>query len=294
MAIGDTVTTQSAKKWPTEYHCTCEYCKVRIGELRPNDGSYYSRLERRSYYDAIERGPGGHIAKTPLHVARWAVQQYSKPRQWVLDPTAGAGTTAVEALTQGRYFAGMELEFGEVIRANIQKHVAGREAHLRIGDARQISAFLKEKLPKKKFALVVNNPPYSGDESMPAPTVRSKGNKEFRHEERKFKYSDDLPNLAFLKEREEYWDTIASIYKSCAQVLAPGGHFVIGVKDMVSASQYVLLHKMYSDVLRDRVGLQFVGTAILPHYPRTFRMNVDAKRGHPSALYQTINVFRKE
>ena len=79
-------------------------------------GHGHSRLERRKYYDKAEGGKGGHIAKTPLHVARWAIQQYSKPGDWVLDPTIGAGTTAVEAITQGRNVAGMEIEYGEVGR----------------------------------------------------------------------------------------------------------------------------------------------------------------------------------
>src|SRR6266571_2195336 len=109
---------------PSDYHCTCDYCTRPIGELRRADGEYYSRLERRGYYSDAEtrREDGsGHIAKTPLHIARWAIQQYTKIGDWVLDPTIGAGTTAVEALTQGRSVAGMELEYGEVLRANVQK-----------------------------------------------------------------------------------------------------------------------------------------------------------------------------
>ena len=134
------------KQRPADYHCTCKYCKKLIGELRPADGSYYSKNERREYYGALERGTPdknkkSHIAKTPLHVARWAIQQYSEPGDWVLDPTIGAGTTAVEALTQGRNIAGLELQFGEVLQQNIQLQLDTHEnveAAVARGDARNI------------------------------------------------------------------------------------------------------------------------------------------------------------
>lgn len=295
MSAGDLVNVIRKKSVPAEYHCRCEYCKKYLGELRPADGSYYSRLERRQYYDPCEKGPGGHLAKTPLHIARWAVQMYTKPGQWVLDPTAGAGTTAVEALTQGRSFAGMELEYGDVITANVRRHLAeGVRAAVRIGDARDIGKWLKEKLPKQRFHLVVNNPPYSGDESMPSPAKEGRG-KEFRELETKFKYDQDLPNLAFLRESEEYYDTIAKIYGECARVLAPGGHFVTGVKDMSRRGEPLLLHKQYCDVLRDQVGLHFVGTAVLRHWPGTMHLNSCFKRlGYHPPYYQTISVFKKE
>jgi len=280
---------------PADYHCRCEYCEQYIGELRPQDGSYYSRLERRKYYDPSESGEGGHIAKTPLHIARWAVQRYTKPGDWVLDPTIGAGTTAVEAITQGRNAAGMEIQYEAVLRANISKNVQdGARAEVRIGDARSISAFLDERLPGTRFALVVSNPPYSGDESMPSPSKAGRG-KEHRDEEVAFFYQDGLPNLAFLKEDVAYWSALAGIYRDCASRLAPGGRFVVGVKDMMRSKRPFLLHKLICDLLCSGVGLQFEGTALLRHYPGTLFMNAYEKmHGAKPPLYQTISVFQRE
>ena len=51
-----------------------------------------------------------HIAKTPLHIARWAIQNYTNEDDWVLDPTMGAGTTAVEAIILKRNSVGIEIE----------------------------------------------------------------------------------------------------------------------------------------------------------------------------------------
>lgn len=294
MSAGEAVRVHEGHT-PDDYHCTCRFCREVIGELRPADGSYYSRLERRQYYSDVEKGKGGHIAKTPLHVARWAIQQYSKRGDWVLDPTIGAGTTAVEAITQGRSVAGMELEYGHIVQANVEKALATADkkvqAEIGLGDARNIAAFLKPL--KKKFSLVVNNPPYSGDVSMPSPKGKLRG-KENRHLETKFEYDKTLPNLAFLKEGEEYWDTMRTIYQACIDNLVPGGHVVIAVKDMMRNKEPFLLHEMLCDVL-EGMDLKFVGTAFLHHYPRTLFLNTYEKfYGKKPPFYQTINVFQKK
>lgn len=291
MAAGDKVNLIKGPL-PEAYHCTCEFCKKSLGELRPSaDGPYYSRLERRQYYESkIESGREGHTAKTPLHVARWAIQKYTKPGDWVLDPTIGAGTTAVESITQGRNVAGMEVQYEKILKANIAKNLTkGLEARIRIGDARGIGKFLKEL--GHTFPLIINNPPYSGDEHQT--TFVAEGSK---HQSAKFTYESGLPNLAFLKENAEYWETMAAIYKSCVEYLAPKGHLVIGIKDMVRNKAPFLLHEKFCQMITTQVGLSFVGTAVLRHYPATMAMNTYPKR-FPDVkipLYQTVSVFRKK
>ena len=275
---------------PDDYHCRCHYCTKTIGELRHPDGSYYSRLERREYYSPTEKGEGGHIAKTPLHVARWAIQQYSAPGDWVLDPTIGAGTTAVEALTQGRNVAGMELQYERVLTDNIELHAGENQAVIQVGDARKIGVFLAGM--DRRFQLVVNNPPYFGDQSMPSPSSEGRG-KEFYDKETKFLYDQTLPNLAFLKEGPEYWETMRDIYGQCAEWLVPGGHIVIGVKDQMRRRQPDQLHEKLADVLAG-LDLEFVGTTFLRHHPGTLHLNSYGKRyGVEPPKYQTITVFRR-
>lgn len=283
---------------PHDYHCSCEFCSKVIGELRPPDGKYYSRLERRKYYTSEEAGKGGHIAKTPLHIARWAIQQYSKPGDWVLDPTIGAGTTAVESITQGRNVAGMEIEYGHIVMKNVEKAQAafpGAQAEIEFGDARNIGPFLDR--IGKKFNLVVNNPPYSGDISMPSPKGLLRG-KENRHLETSYFYDTTLPNLAFLDVMgEEYAAEIRKIYSACIDHLEPGGHIVIGVKDMMRKWQPLMIHQVYCKILAE-LGAEFVGTAFLNHYPRTLFLNTYQNKKEnllktPPPFYQTINVFRK-
>lgn len=282
MSAGDVVNLVEGPP-PVDYHCNCKYCSLSLGELRPPDGGYYSRLERRGYYDRLESGRDGHVAKTPLHVARWAIQRYTVPGEWVLDPTIGAGTTAVEALTQGRNVAGMEVQYAEVLRANVEKNRRdGVTSKIRIGDARRIGAFLDE--IDVTFDLVVSNPPYSGDETPRPPNIQ-KG--ETTHQ-----YKNDLPNLAFLREGPDYWEAMTAIYLDCVRHLAPGGHLVTGIKDMIRARKPMMLHERFCDIIVRDVGLTFVGTAFLLHYPRTFHLNRYHKTyGVHPPYYQTINVF---
>lgn len=290
---------------PDDYHCDCEYCAEVIGELKPLDGTYtwkgrpypyYNRLERRDYYspDETRKEDGsGHIAKTPLFIARWAIQQYTQPGDWVLDPTIGAGTTAVEALTQGRNVAGMELEYGIVLQANIEKALdinPDGKVKIASGDARNIGEFLSGKGMPRQYQLVVNNPPYSGDIS--AYPKRDRTGRPI--ENASYLYNPDLPNLAFLKESDEYWRTIEDIYDACIAKLAPGGHFVVGVKDQVRGGKSDRLHKGYCEAILGDDEMEFVGTAFLRHYPGTMNTNKALANGDKeTAQYQTISVFRK-
>ncbi len=265
------------KTVPGDYHCRCRFCTKIIGELRRKDKTYYSRLDRRKYYDRCESGPKGHIAKTPLHLARWAVQQYTKVGDWVLDPTAGAGTTMVESLIQGRKAAGMELEFGEILKTNVGLFSAGRgiRAIVGEGDARNIRSFLRD--IRRKYTLVVNNPPYFGDQT--GKTAQ---------------YSRRLPGLGLLRENNEYWETISSIYSDCIHYLLPGGRFVVGVKDQMRQKKSDYLHRKFAVLLGD-LGMKHEGTAFLKHYPGTLHLRTyfNFYGVHPP-YYQTILVFRKE
>jgi tRNA G10 N-methylase Trm11 len=254
-----------------------------------SDGTNYSRLERREYYDQMEKGGEGHVAKTPLHVARWLVQAYTDPGDWVLDPTIGAGTTAVEAITQGRNVAGMEVQFSNILEANVKKNLTnGVRAEIRIGDARRIGSLLSD--VGKEFALVVNNPPYSGDEHM-STLAKDRG----KHMSGTFKYQEGLPNLAFLKEGPEYWEAMAAIYGECVKHLRKGGILAYGIKDMMRMKKPFMLHQKFNEMITERLGLTHVGTAFLRHWPKTQFLNTYHKfyKVHPP-YFQTIGVFEKE
>lgn len=265
---------------PEDYVGVSKYAEKYWGQLIRPDGSYYNRLERNRYYDPMEKK---HPAKTPLHIAKWAIQSYTKPGDWVLDPTMGAGTTAVESLRLGRSVAGVELEFFDVVEANVRLNMRpGLKHDLRQGDARN----LKKILNPRQFDLVVNNPPYSGDQ-------REKGFGKNTKGDHTVWYNKDLPNLAHLRENKEYWSMIESIYSQCVGLMKPGARFVVGVKDMMRAGKPFKLHEMLGDVLSQ--FLSYEGMVLLKHHPTTLFLNTyEKKTGIKPPLYQTVLIFRKE
>ena len=52
----------------------------------------------------------GHPCPKPLKISLWLVEGFAKPRQTVLDPFMGSGTTGVACVNLGRKFIGIEKE----------------------------------------------------------------------------------------------------------------------------------------------------------------------------------------
>ena len=132
--------------FPSDYSCPDGiYSDPFLGELKREDGTYYSRLERRKYYCKEEKA---HIAKTPLHIARWAIQNYTDENDWILDPTIGAGTTAVEAIILKRNCFGVELE---------NNHMSIIEKNIDLNNIYEKEAIIKHDLIGKKANEICNN-----------------------------------------------------------------------------------------------------------------------------------------
>lgn len=292
---------------PADYHCRCRYCTEGFrGVLIRPDGSYYKKTDRRHYYSPAEnvktkKGEAnsgtGHIAKTPLHVARWAIQTFTKPGDWVLDPTMGAGTTGVEALNHKRNTFGVEIQFIDIIEKNLAaNNTHGMKYHVAHGDARDLRDHL-DVLPKElEFTLIVNNPPYSGDEVPVVDPKLGKGSGTTGENMYTMTYDRSLPNLAFEKEGPKYWEDMLSIYTAACERLKVGGHFVIGIKDQMRKQVPDELHRRFAEMMERIPGMKFEGVVILPHYPPTLFMSTYPKR-YPNARvprHQSIVVFKKE
>ena len=266
---------------PEEYTCHCEYCAEYKGMLIRKSGSLYNRNIRRDYM-IYKHGAGGaqHINPTPLFIARWAIQNLTKTRQYVLDPFIGTGTTAVEAINNNRHAWGTEIDTCELANENIRMNIdqgASCSAEVIHADARKIWAFV-HKHPRPQ--LVILHPPYSGDEQANA------------------KYDRSITgNMAFMKESKPYWESMGEIFRQCAKILLKGGYIVIGVKEMMRNKAWWDLHIKFNDLIMemDNPVMIYKGMILLPHYPRTLHMNTYFKRYgvHPS-YYQTITVWRKE
>lgn len=260
---------------PRDYHCKCRFCKKFMGTLIHSDGSKYSALDRKKYY----ADDGSHIAKTHYAIARYAVQNYAFPDAWVLDPTIGSGTTAVEALNHKCNVVGVDIQYADIAWKNANSsNPFHKKFIIRNMNALEIQFLLSQ--TDKKFDLVINNPPYSGDMNQ---TAFGKSGQE---------YDADPNNLAFLKEKQEYYDKLEFIYKNCIDYLKPNGYFILGVKDMIKNKKPYRLHFYLSKILEKY--LTYKGMVLLPHWPRTLFMNTYTKR-FPDVkipLYQTITIFQ--
>jgi hypothetical protein len=85
-----------------------------------------------------------------------------------------------------------------------------------------------------------------------------------------------------------YWDTLP--------YLRPGGYFVILIKDMIQNKQPYLLHKMVIDRVLEKDSLEYFGSYVHSHFPKTLHMLTYPKR-FPDVkipLYQTGIVLRKK
>jgi 16S rRNA G966 N2-methylase RsmD len=305
----ETINLKMTAALPDDYHCRCVYCvKGFKGVLIRKDGTSYRRTDRSRYYSAAERmktgeeGKGGHLAKTPLHVARWAVQSFAKKGGWVLDPTMGAGTTAVESLNHGCNVFGVELDqkHMEAIEANMAENNPHKmKYHVEHGDARDLRAIMDRLIPDVGFDLVQNNPPYWGDQRAQTNAKLGEDPKNEKGQSAKMYtvgYDKSLPNLAFLKEGPEYWRTMHLIYSAAAERLKTGGRFVVGIKDQMRAKKADELHRKFAEMMETIPGLSFEGVVILPHWPKTLFMNT-YRRFYPDAgplpMHQSVIVFKK-
>jgi hypothetical protein len=136
--------------------------------------------------------------------------------------------------------------------------------------------------------LVINNPPYSGDEHAGAGGKMKSNGKTWTTP-----YKDGLPNLAFLGEGPAYWEAMRLIYSDCVRHLKVGGIFATGIKDQMRHKKPDMLHEKFC-ALMEGIGLRPLGTAFLKHYPTTLHLNTYFKRyGVHCPYYQTISVFEK-
>jgi DNA modification methylase len=110
--IGKTDIISIRPNYPDNYHCECEYCKTNyLGELWDNkEDKYYSQRSRYDYYPKLESSDK-HLCPEHWEGYRFAIQNFTKPGDWVLDPMVGTGTSIVESINNERNAVGIELEF---------------------------------------------------------------------------------------------------------------------------------------------------------------------------------------
>lgn len=284
---------------PEDYHGKDIVIGEWLGEVyhTPTD-QYYTQSTRRQYYYPEEKPEGGfdkHICPGHWSGYRWAVQNFTKPGDYILDPTVGTGTAVVEAINHGRNAIGIELEFSEITKRTIQVQYDRKEnpatgvGTIIEGDARD----LEEHVGPGEFDMVINGTPYpvlgSGQADSPERGYNSKtkGSENIYYQKDK--------NVGVLK-GQVYWDTILDIYAAAIEKLKPGGKFITLIKDPTQNKEPYLLHQMVAEMLMANLSVKPYGTFIHKHLPYTIFMNTYPKQW-PEAkqipLYQTGTVLEK-
>ena len=288
---------QTREYVPSDYHCTCDYCRNFMGEIFNNDeGKHYSNRIRKSYYvdEAGDHLDAGHIIGY-----RWAVQNLCPEDGIVLDPTVGTGTAIVESINNGRNAIGIELEYPEVAQKNIEAQLEhprtkGRKYWFRQGNALKIDEYLDEwNIEKGGIDLIINGTPYPRVSSKSSDAPERKNLK--TGEDKSFDYYHE-ENIGITK-GDEYWNLVRTMYTKSISYLKPGGYFVILIKDMVQNKKPYLLHKQIIDVvLEANPDMEHYGFFLHSHTPTTMFQNTYGKRfpDVPIPWYQVGVVLRKK
>ena len=266
-------------KYPDNFYSKENYCapEVWLGILEGENGERLNKNVRNKYYPKVN---SKHIAKTPLHAIRWAIQEYTEEGDTILDPFAGSGTTAVEAFTQNRNFIGIEYEFFDEVLTPTLKPFAYNEKNLYMifeGDAEEKLKFVQE----ESCSLVNFSNPYpdGGDH-----TKGIGADKTLKYKKK--------GNSGLMKSNQQYWDKMEAIQNLSCQKLKVGGIAIFVIKDMMKKKKVYQLHEKLADLMPDY--MEHLGTVALDHYPRSLFMNTyEQFHGVRPPLEQVCPIFRK-
>ena len=289
---------QSRDTIPDDYHCECNYCRDNfLGEVyHTSSDNHYTQYSRNRWYVDKDHPKDKHICPGHWSGYRYAVHKFTKPGDWVLDPTVGTGTAVVESMISGRNGVGIELEYSHITRRTVElqnkTERATGEGHIFEGDARDCEEILtKEGFQKESFDMIINGTPYPvlGGRQSDSPPRNSPKSPTTEN----IYYQNDK-NVGVLS-GENYWNTIREIYKSSIEYLKPGGKFITLIKDPTQKKQAFLLHKMVTDVVMESNDMKYVGCFIHRHMPYTLFMRTYLKM-YPEVklpLFQTGIVLEK-
>lgn len=172
-----------------------------------------------------------HPGKMVPDLARRIVEEFSRPGDLVLDPMAGIGTTLAEGALVGRHCIGVELEskWADLASRNLDHMLATdqrEQADVRIGDARELRRVLGDSA--SHVDLIATSPPYSCDVSV---SVYDSRTGRIERQEGGYNYSSNRSNLGHAR-GDKYVEEMGEVYRSCFDVLRPGGLMVTVTKNM--------------------------------------------------------------
>jgi DNA modification methylase len=221
----------------------CRYCLFFENKPESNDGeewllnnlqvSVNKTVPRWIFPKSPPRKPDeiSHPAKFPERLVTEFIELFTEPGNTVLDPMVGTGSAAVAAVRIGRNGYGIELngEFAAIATRRLAAEhpvLIGVQAESRIvnGDARKVADFFE----KNSTDYSITSPPYWSMLS----NEGSENQRLRREKSLKTVYSDEVRDVGNVESYKEFVGILTDIYFKVAEVLHPGGHLTVIVKNV--------------------------------------------------------------
>ena len=260
-----------------------------FGEIYNNtQDKYYSCLGGKKYLPRLKEK---HLDAGHFQGYRFAIELLTEKDDWVFDPTVGTGTAITEAINNNRNGIGIELEWPDLCKENVNFQKSNKKGIVIDGNAFEMKELLKPyKKEFKELSLILNGTPYpiiSGNKSSDAPP-RKKG---------------DLDNyqasgsFGLLRWNKDYEFFIRKMYKDSISFLKRGGYVCIIIKDPVNNKKPFMLQKsIIKWILEENKEMEEYGFFIHKHVPETFFMRTYPKM-FPDVLipkYQVAYILKKK
>lgn len=259
--------------------------KSQINRLNALDGKTWTRYSI-SIWDVkkdSEESRLRHPALFPKQLVTRLLKIYTKPRDVVLDPFMGTGSTLVAAKELGRQGIGVEIspQYIDIAQKRLSAVAPnGEKSQIFCEDARDLSKVLSE----NSIDLVVTSPPYwdvhqrrrTADGKTPRPYTTS---------------PNDMGNIS---DYSEFLKALSTVGKQLLAVLKPGHWCVLIVMDLRKKNKFYPFHIDCIDQWTNE-GFQLEDIIIWDRrkeyhnlrplgYPTTFRVN---------KTHEYILIFRK-
>ncbi|MGI6294911.1 MAG: DNA methyltransferase [Armatimonadota bacterium] len=217
------------------------------------------------------------------------IEFFTKPRERVLDPFVGSGSTLVACSQVGRHGVGIELveQWVDIANRRIENEPNPMDVDLRVvqGDARQRLFEMSD----ESAHFVVTSPPYW---SILRKDWDHKVTAERKSKGLQTRYSDQADDLGNLESYDEFLDELGLVFGQCHRVLQAGRYMCVVVSDFRHGSRFIPYHSDISRVI-ESVGFTLEGITVLVQ---------DSKNLYPYGLpyafvsnihHQYILTFRK-
>jgi DNA modification methylase len=176
-----------------------------------------------------------HPGKFPEELVERFVRFFTNSGEWVLDPFAGVGSTAVACKTLGRNSVSIELvpKFAGIAKEQITKHEGHGDHEVILGDAMKGAPLLRNHFDgdSPTFDYLITSPPYWNM------LRKSRGNnvttqKERREEGLKEYYSDLDVDIGNIESYNDYLQAVTKTIEGYYELLRDGSYLTIIAQNM--------------------------------------------------------------